>query len=285
MARVEKIKQMLGGKPKPAAKPPRPDADGVTYRPLRSLEERLDGWRTVITDERQRTMFDRVAASIDRTAYAALQEKYREEVLAADELAVTKYLDLAPWFMIHSRIARLLDIDTRAPCSILDIGAGGGQFLAIAKAYGHKVLAFDQPHPPVYGDLLDLYGIQRIEGSVKLGQPLPEAIGRYDMIVINGQVFDVMPQDRSQRWSVSEWASLIEYLCDTHLDYPGTFFLGLNKSAGPTGTEEFLYPLVDCAEAHGATVERKRATMHFELAVPLRFADVEHRPWLELAVQ
>ena len=276
---ITKLRKLFRTAP---ARPRRPDADGVTYRPLRPLAERVDGWRVVIDDDRQRAMYDRVADSIDGEAYAALQDKYREEVEQSDELAVTKYLDLAPWFMIHSRLARLLDIDTRPKCSILDIGTGGGQFLAIAKAYGHDVQAFDQPKPPVYGDLLKLYDIPRVEGSVRLGEPLPEAIGTYDMVIINGQVFDVWPKKFERRWDVPEWASFLEYLCDTHLTYPGTLFLGLNKSAGPTGTEDFLWPLIDLAESQGAAVERKRATMLFDLESPLRFDSVAHNPWLEL---
>ncbi|NNC73238.1 MAG: class I SAM-dependent methyltransferase [Sphingomonadaceae bacterium] len=282
MATVTKLKKFFGKK---AKRPARPDADGVTYRPLRPLDERIDSWRVAIDDDRQRAMYDRVAATVDGDAYAALQQKYRDEVEVSDELAVTKYLDLAPWFMIHSRLARLLDIDKRARCSILDIGAGGGQFLAIAKAHGHEVLAFDQPHPPVYGDLLKLFEIPRIEGSVKLGEKLPEEIGRYDLVVINGQVFDVQPNDRTQRWDVPQWASFIEYLCDEHLTYPGTLFIGLNKSAGPTGVEDFLWPLVDLAESHGAAVERKRATMVFDLTEPLRFDEVDYEPWREIGTR
>lgn len=279
MAIIAKLRKHFRKKP---ARPRRPDADGVTYRPLRPLDERIDGWRVVIEDDRQRAMYDRVAASIDRPAYAALQDKYRAEIEAADELAVTKYLDLAPWFMIHSRLARMLDIDTRPKCSILDIGAGGGQFLAIAKAYGHEVLAFDRPDPAVYGDLLALCGIPRIEGGVVLGEPLPETIGRFDLIMINGQVFDVFPNSGGKRWTVSEWASFLEYLTATHMEYPSTLFVGLNKSAGPTGVEDFLWPLVDLAEQHGATVERKRATMHYDLAEPLAFRGVPKQPWLTL---
>ncbi|MBC2777530.1 methyltransferase domain-containing protein [Parasphingopyxis marina] len=279
MALVKRVKKALGLGPKPVR---RPDADGVTYRPLRPLKERLKGWRAVVTNERQRAIYDRVAQSVDPAGYAALQQKYREEIEQADELAVTKYVDLAPWFMIHSRIALLLDIDTRPPGSILDIGAGGGQFLAIAKAHGHKVLAFDKADPAVYADLIALFGIPRIEGGVKLGEPLPDELGRHDMVVVNGQVFDVFPGDRSRRWDVPEWASFIEYLCDTRLTYPGTLFIGLNMSAGPTGTEDFLWPLVDLAERHGAAVDRKRATMRFDLEKPLRFEEIEHRPWAEL---
>lgn len=279
---IAKLRKIFQEKPK---RQQRPDADGVTYRPLRPLQERLEGWRVVIDDDRQRSIYDHVAASIDTQAYAELQGKYRDEIEASEELAVTKYLDLAPWFMIHSRIARLLDIDTRPKCSILDIGAGGGQFLAIAKAYGHEVLAFDQPLPLVYGDLLNLCGIPRIEGSIKLGKPMPEAIGCFDLIMINGQVFDVFSKNPVRRWEVAEWASLLEYLTATHLNYPASLFVGLNKSAGPTGVEDFLWPLIDLAESHGATVERKRATMQFALQEPLGFDEVPHKPWLSLSKQ
>ena len=282
MVLIAKLKRLIRRKP---LKPVRPDEDGVTYRPLRPLQERIDAWRVVIDDDRQRAMYDIVANSVDRKAYSDLQQRYREEIEASEELAVTKYIDLAPWFMIHSRLARLLDIDTRPKCSILDIGAAGGQFLAIAQCHGHDVLAFDQPNPPVYGDLLNLFGIPRVEGSIKLGKPLPDSIGRFDLIMINGQVFDVYSKDISKRWDVPEWISFLGYLSATHLNMPGTLFLGLNKSSGPTGTEDFLWPLVDLAEKQGAVVERKRATIHFSLTEPLRFHEADLQPWLSLTPQ
>jgi SAM-dependent methyltransferase len=259
-------------------KPDRPDKDGIIYKPLDPLNKRVEAWRVVIEDERQRAIYDRVAASVDRNAYAGLQRKHAPEVERNPQRAVTKYLDLAPWFMIHSRLARLLDLDTRSPCSILDIGSGGGQFLAIAKAHGHEVLGFDMPEPQLYGDLFGLFGIDRVEGGVKLGEPLPTEIGRFDLVVINGQIFDTF-KGTKQRWKLPEWTGLIRYLCKHHLDYPGELFIGLNKSDGPTGTEEFYWPLVDLAEAHGASVDRKYATMHFRLDTPPTFPEVESVPW------
>ncbi|MGP1283561.1 MAG: class I SAM-dependent methyltransferase [Parasphingopyxis sp.] len=259
-------------------KPPRPDKDGVIYKPLEPLGERLQAWRTVIEDARQMAIYDRVAESVDAERYVALQEKYAAQIRENEQRATTKYIDLAPWFMIHSRLARLLDLDRRPPCSILDIGSGGGQFLAIAKAHGHQTLAFDMPEPDHYRDLLALFGIDRVEGAVELGKPLPAAIGKFDLIVINGQVFDVF-KDRSKRWKLPEWAGLIRYLCAHHLNYPGELFIGLNKSDGPTGTEEFYWPLVDLAEKHGATVDRKYATMDFKLEHPLTLDEIDAVEW------
>ncbi|QLC24435.1 class I SAM-dependent methyltransferase [Parasphingopyxis algicola] len=261
-----------------AEKPQRPDKGGVIYKPLEPLGERLAAWRTVIDDPRQIAIYDRVAESIDPERYAALQKKYAAQIRENDQRATTKYLDLAPWFMIHSRLVRLLDLDRRPPCSILDIGSGGGQFLAIAKAYGHRTLAFDMPEPDHYRDLLALFGIDRVEGAVELGKALPAAIGKFDLIVINGQVFDVF-EDRSRRWRLPEWAGFIRHLCAHHLDYPAELFIGLNKSDGPTGTEEFYWPLVELAEKHGAVVDRRYATMDFKLERPLTLDGIDAVEW------
>lgn len=254
-------------------------ADERTYRPLEPLADRAARWRREIKDRRRRAIYDRAIASVDAEAYAALQRRYREAADAAsDDRAHVKYLDLAPWFMVHSEIALLLDIDRRPRCSILDIGAGGGQFLAIAKAYGHDVLAFDLADPPVYGDLLALFGIDRIIGGVELGRPLPPEIGRFDLVVVNGQVFDVRPGTR-ERWELPEWAGFIDYLAAHHLALPGELFIGLNRSAGPTGREDYYWPLVDLAEAHGAETFRRRAKIRFRFAAPPDFAEVAAVSW------
>lgn len=272
------IKSLRGARNNRRTSPERPDRDGKIYKPLEPLQERVSAWRTVIEDERQRAIYDRVAASVDEDRYAALQRKYADAIQQNEQRATTKYIDLAPWFMIHSRLARLLDLDRREPCSILDIGSGGGQFLAIAKAFGHRPLAFDMPEPDHYRDLITLFGIQRVEGGITLGEPLPKAIGTFDLIVINGQVFDTF-RGTKQRWKLPEWAGLIHYLCAHHLNYPGELFIGLNKSDGPSGTEEFYWPLVDLAEQHGASVDRRYATMHFKLAKPLQLKEIDAVEW------
>lgn len=263
---------------KAANKPARPDADGVTYKPLEPLDDRIAAWRTVIAGQRRQDVYDTVAASVDRSAYRAIQEKNRILIEQSDQLDPIKYVDLAPWFTIHARLAIKLDLDIRPPCSILDIGAGGGHFLAIARAYGHTVLALDQPNPAVYGDLVELFGVPRILGSVRLREPLPPAIGKFDLICINGQVFDVDHRTR-KRWKLPEWTGFIEYLTHHHLNRPGELFIGLNKSDGPTGTEDFFWPLVDLAEARGATIDRQYATMDFKLDAPLAFPEHDPVQW------
>ncbi len=254
------------------------DDDGPAYRPLEPLAKRGKLWRRKIEDPRRRAIYDRAMASVDRRAYRAIQDKYRKQILRDEERGTSKYIDLAPWFMIHSEIAMQLDLDKRPPCTILDIGAGGGQFLAIAKSLGHEGVALDQPEPELYRDLLALFGIPRIDGQISLGQPLPSAVGRYDLIAINGQIFDVHRPGES-RWGLAPWLSLLEYLAENHLNAAGTVYIGLNRSSGPTYTEQYLQPLLDIADKHGRIIDRKRARMVFRLEKLLTFPEDDYEKW------
>lgn len=257
---------------------PPPNIDGPTYLPLDPLDARLAAWRASIGDPRVLAIFDTVAATVDRDAHRRLQEKYRSRISPENEFAVTKYLDLAPWFKVHARVARALDLDRREPCSILDIGAGGGHFLAIARALGHETLALDLPDHAIYGDLIGLFGLDRVKGGVFLGKALPPEVGRFDLVTIHGQVFDFYPKEKT-RWRLPEWAGFLEYLTCAHLRFPGELFVGLNKSAGPNGNDDYFWPLVELAETHGARIVDERARFHFRLEAPLSFPEVESVEW------
>lgn len=241
------------------------------HRPLDDLDERIAIWRRIIFDKRLRAAYDRAAASIDREAFRALQAKYRERIEAGEFEGTAKYLDLAPWLRLHAGIAIELDLDRRPPCRILDLGAGGGQFLAIARCYGHEVTAFDVPGREIYADLLALFGIPLIEGRVDLGEALPEATGRHDIITVNGQVFDIH-KGSGRRWEVDDWAAWLDHLSRHHLRYPGEIFVGLNKSAGLTGTEDYLWPLVEFARSRGAKVVAGKPRFRLALDGPLSSA-------------
>lgn len=248
------------------------------YAPLAPLEARLARWRGEIRDRRMREIFDHAAATLDRAGYARLQEKYRAEAETTDDGDVIKYLDFAPWLVVHARIAAFLDIDKRPRCSILDIGAGGGHFLAIAKSYGHEVAALDIPEPQVYGDLCGLLGIPRIEGGIEWREPLPESVGRYDLLVIHGQVFDRVPETR-ERWRLPEWIGFLRYLAREHLEMPGEIFLGLNRSVETPDGRDYLWSLVELAAQHGARTGQDRPFMHFRLTDPDPFPGENGITW------
>ncbi|QLC20827.1 class I SAM-dependent methyltransferase [Parasphingopyxis sp. CP4] len=240
------------------------------HRPFDPLENRIDIWRRIIFDKRLRHIYDRTVATIDREQFRSLQEKFKIPVAAGAHAGTVKYLDLAPWIRLHSKIALQLNLDTRAPSRVLDIGSGGGHFLAIAKVHGHHVTALDLPDCEIYSDLLKLFGISRIAGGVYLGQALPSQIGKYDIITINAQNFDVH-RGTGTRWNVQNWMRFLEYLTAHHLTFPGEIFVGLNKSAGPTGTEDYLWPLLDAAKEWGAQDIAGSPQFQLSLQEPLVF--------------
>jgi len=240
------------------------------YRPFDPLENRIDIWRRIIFDKRLRNIYERTVATIDRKQFRSIQEKYLIPFAAGAHTGTVKYLDLAPWIRLHSKIALQLNLDTRASSRVLDIGSGGGHFLAVAMSHGHHVTALDLPDCDIYSDLLKLFGVPRVAGGVYLGQALPSQIGRYDIITINAQNFDIHVGSE-RRWDVRDWLEFLEYLTANHLDYPGELFVGLNKSAGPTGMEDYLWPLVDAARKLGAQNIPGRPQFHFSLREPLAF--------------
>jgi len=281
------------------------------FQPFAPLAERVEKSRAFIRDDRERAMFDRAVEEIDPASYKSIQDKYLFCAADVPWNGFIKYLDVAAWFRQHVRIARFLDLDRRQTCTIFDIGSGGGEFLAVAKALGHQVLAFDRPEPALYGDLVQLFGIERIEGSIILGEALPPAINRFDTITINCQSFDELHATflnsmvealcrrlgRSMRkwlrgrnipkpreiWSVKEWASFLEYLAAEHLNYPGEIFIGLNKNAGPPGQKDFLWPLIDLLGAHGAHIDEAPRKIRLMLDEPLRFGEIAAPPWRSLS--
>lgn len=238
------------------------------YRPFDDLDSRLDLWRRIIFDRRLRTIYDRTAETIDRAHFREIQEKYQSAAETGGFAGTIKYLDLAPWIRLHSKIAHQLSLDTRPSCRVLDLGSGGGHFLAIAKAHGHLVTALDLPDNDIYSDLIALFDIPRVVGGIYLGSPLPDSIGRHDIITINAQNFD-LHADAKRRWDVRDWFEFLEYLTTHHLNFPGEIFVGLNKSAGPTGREDYLWALVDAARQLGAHNKPGEPQFHFSLNTPL----------------
>ncbi|WP_299327278.1 hypothetical protein [Parasphingopyxis sp.] len=251
----------------------------AVYDPSAPLEERLAGWRETMMLPRKREIFDRTAATIDRDAYAALQREYRDQLSNADSASHAKYLDIARWLAYHTEFAFMLNIDMRKPCSVLNLGAISGQLLAITNAFGHDSIALDMNEREIHRDILELLGIDSIRSPMRLRQPLPAELGKFDVIVSTTQFigFDVATW---QPWTLEDWAGFLEYLCGHHVRYPAEIFIGLRKSIKlEDGQTDYLWPLIDLAEKHGALTVRERAYILFRLDAPLRFDEIDHERW------
>lgn len=247
------------------------------FKPQLAFDDRVEELRPLFRPGRRREIFDRAVAATNQRAIAALQDKYSDEISNLPANDYPKYLDVAASYLTHSRVMMQLDLDRRPPCSILDIGAGGGRFLAMAKCYGHRVLALDVPEPRLYRDLEAALGVERVDGGIVFGEALPPGVGKLDLIVINNQVFDVHRSDMT-RWRLREWKALIRHLCIEHLQMPGEIFVGLNRTEqSADGLANFYGPFLDFAESVGATVDRNYGTSRFRFTHVPDFPD--SAPW------
>ena len=94
-----------------------------------------------------------------------------------------KYLAL-DYFMRDSaeRCFALGLFDDGRPKRILDLGCGPGYFLSLCRSLGHEVVGVDLDDEPLYNELIDFQGIQRIVHAVTLGSPLPPLDGQFDIV-------------------------------------------------------------------------------------------------------
>ncbi len=163
-----------------------------------------------------------------------------------------KYLDLEKYLELNIRRVQDLDLHRAAPKSILDIGCGGGFFLYVAQAQGHRGLGFDTGGIPVFDELVDLLGVERAIYRIKAFEPMPDFGRKFDLITAYSTAFHG-GKDNSWRWGAKEWDFLVSDL-ERHLNPGGQVFFGLNPAyAGEYYTSEIL----DVFLKRGAAVERE----------------------------
>ena len=163
-----------------------------------------------------------------------------------------KYLDLEKYLELNIRRVQDLDLHRTAPKEILDIGCGGGFFLYVAQAQGHHGLGFDTGGIPVFDELVDLLGVERVIYRIKAFEPTPDFGRKFDLITAYSTAFHG-GKDNSWRWGRKEWEFLVSDL-EKHLNPGGQIFFGLNPAyAGEYYTPEIL----DVFLKRGAAVERE----------------------------
>lgn len=163
-----------------------------------------------------------------------------------------KYLDLEKYLELNIRRVQDLDLHLQPPKEILDIGCGGGFFLYVAQAQGHRGLGFDTGGIPVFDELVDLLGVERVIYRIEAHEPTPDFGRKFDLITAFSTAFHG-GKDNSWRWGASEWEFLINDL-EKHLKPGGQIFFGLNPAyAGEYYTPEIL----DVFLRRGAQVERE----------------------------
>jgi SAM-dependent methyltransferase len=205
------------------------------------------GWRRV-----QRYLFplplDAISRDIDPVKLREIQQRYERS-----PAGYAKYANIVPWLRLNRERVQDLELHRSAPKHVLDLGCGGGFFLFILKSLGHSGLGLDTGQVPLYAELLELFGVERIIWTIRPFEPLPNLATSFDWITAFSVSFNT---DRlTQRlWDVEEWDFFLRDL-QRHLAPAGKIFLGLNPSfSGDYYTPE----LRDLFVSRGAEIEREK---------------------------
>jgi SAM-dependent methyltransferase len=187
-------------------------------------------------------------AQIDRERAREIKERY-----ANSTAGYAKYANIEPWLRLNRERVQDLNLHRSPPRRVLDLGCGGGFFLFILKNLGHSVMGLDVERVPLFGELLELFGVPRVVYRIDAFQPLPDLGQKFDWITGFSVNFNLY-HPAKQRWGTAEWDFILHDL-QGHLAPDGKIFFGLNPSYnGGYYTPEIR----DLFISRGADVERER---------------------------
>lgn len=203
-----------------------------------SVNRRMESLRaepTWINKEKAR-FFEFLLETVDLERYGQLQDRYLNPPI---DRGCLKYLDPVSWFEHKFHYAHLLKLHERPPLRILDLGAGPGHFLVIARFYGHSAIGTELPrecavadHPShFYSELSAIYSNwlipHRIEPDTQLAG-LPNGV---DLVTAFSVAFNL---SRGALWEISQWAAFLKSLKEQVLAPRGVLFMSLmNRKMAP----------------------------------------------------
>jgi SAM-dependent methyltransferase len=205
------------------------------------------GWRRA-----QRSIFrmplEPMLAQIDWQRAREIQQRY-----ANSTAGYAKYADIQPWLRLNRERVQDLNLHRSPPKRVLDLGCGGGFFLFILKNLGHSVIGLDIDRVPLFGELLELFGVRRVVYKIDAFERLPDLGQQFDWITGFSTNF-YLYHPAKKRWETAEWDFFLRDL-QHHLTPGGKIFLGLN----PLYDGGYYTPeICDLFLSRGAHVERER---------------------------
>jgi SAM-dependent methyltransferase len=186
-------------------------------------------------------------ARLDQNRMREIEERYRDS-----DVGISKYARVPEFMKMNIERVQDLDLHRRPPMDILDLGCGGGFFLYLAQQYGHRCVGLDVSWFPVFGELIELMGVDRRIWEIKAFEPLPDLGRKFDLITAYSTGFN-RKADKTL-WGPAEWDFFLNDLTN-HLKPDGSVFFGMNpQEKGWYYSDE----LRDFFLSRGAEIERER---------------------------
>jgi SAM-dependent methyltransferase len=189
-------------------------------------------------------------AKLDQRRIQEIQARYSTSPVQVSKYA--KYADVEQWMKTNIERVQDLHLNRSTGKEMLDLGCGGGFFLYICQELGHHCLGLDIDGFPLFGELIDLFRIERKIWEIRAFESLPDLGRKFDWITGFSTAFN-RRRDTS-RWGPPEWDFFLNDLAQ-HLRPGGRMFFGLNP-----GQNNWYYTdeLRDFFLSRGATIERER---------------------------
>ena len=198
---------------------------------------------------------DHLLRGVDPADLAGLRRRCAEAGDGRPDVFWTKYLDADAWLDKNIRIVKELGLVENPPRDVLDLGCGGGFFLAACRALGSRVLGLDLDTDVVLNEMVALLGLRRVAWMIRPFVPLPGLGRRFDLITAFMICFN-LPMNRPA-WTPAEWDFLLDDLA-ARLRPRGRLVLSLNRQLD----DDRLYSdeLRAFFESRGADIRGKRLT-------------------------
>jgi len=164
-----------------------------------------------------------------------------------------KYANIEPWLRLNRERVQDLEPSSLNAETCPRPGVRRRILLFILKNLGHSVLGLDVERVPLFGELLELFGVERVVYKIDAFEPLPDFGQQFDWITAFSANF-YLYHPAKKRWGTSEWDFFLRDL-QHHLAPGGKVFFGLN----PSYNGDYYTPEIhDLFRSRGADVERER---------------------------
>src|SRR5438128_3336817 len=121
-----------------------------------------------------------------------------------------KYVEAERFLKLNIRRVQDIGLDRMPPQRILDLGSGAGYFLFVNRVLGHSGLGLDVDNRPLFREMFELFGLQRIIHRIEKFKPLPDTGSEHDWITAFSISFTGAGQPVP--WGIPEWDYFLQDL-------------------------------------------------------------------------